>query len=174
SERTGRAGRARLARRRTMTQCNRFELKYVVPLSTCATIEADLEHRLIPDANGDAGSYSLTSLYYDSPQLDCFWSKIEGLRFRRKLRLRVYDDCSAQGATAMVEIKERDNRTVRKRRVALPLADAIALCAGQALRDVTWGEQDASARTVIDEVLYMVKALALQPTAITRYHRRAL
>ena len=66
---------------------NRFELKYILPLTRCARLIDELMDQIVPDRHGGSAGYSVVSLYYDSPDLECFWSKIEGVKYRRKVRL---------------------------------------------------------------------------------------
>ena len=154
----------------TIKRFNRYELKYVLPVAKCDAIIEDLADFTTPDVHGGAEGYSLVSLYYDSPGLDCYWAKVEGLKFRRKLRLRIYaEEDIEKTARAMVEIKQRINRTVQKKRVELPLALAEQLCTGSLeMPDLSPEDQE-----VVEEVRYLVHALHLRPTAITAYHRRA-
>jgi SPX domain protein involved in polyphosphate accumulation len=149
---------------------NRFELKYILPVSQCARIMDELERQIPPDRHGGERGYPLVSLYYDSPQLDCFWAKIEGIRFRRKVRLRIYPgDDITQVKTGSIEIKQRINKTVQKRRLELPLEQAEQLCMGQ-LACEGLDELDTQ---VANEVTYLSRMLDLRPTAITAYWRRA-
>lgn len=157
----------------TVRRFNRYELKYVIPIRRCAAIMADLEGFVVPDSHSREHGYRLVSLYYDSPGLDFFWAKIDGLRYRRKLRLRIYAEQDIERTSrAMVEIKQRTNRTVQKRRIELPLATAEALCGGSiGLRDL--GPLDDLDQEVASEVLYLVSAMHLAPSAITAYRRVA-
>jgi SPX domain protein involved in polyphosphate accumulation len=157
----------------TIRRFNRYELKYVIPVSRYAAIRADLEGFVDPDPHCGPDGYRLVSLYYDSPGLDFFWAKIDGLRYRRKLRLRIYPEQEIERTSrAMVEIKQRVNRTVQKRRVELPLQEAEALCNGSVgLRDL--GPMDNLDQEVASEVLYLVSAMHLRPSAITAYRRYA-
>ena len=149
---------------------NRYELKYIVKIDKAERIMADLESFTEPDAYGGLRGYPLVSLYYDSPGYDFFWAKIEGIKFRRKLRIRIYPkDPIESTAYGMVEIKQRINRTVQKRRLKLPLDEAEQLCRGiTPQRDL-----DPMDRQVASEVQYMASAMHLCPTCITAYHRKA-
>jgi SPX domain protein involved in polyphosphate accumulation len=150
---------------------NRYELKYVLPAWKCDAIIADLAEMTTPDVHDNARGYRIVSLYYDSPGLDFFWAKIDGIKFRRKLRLRLYPDENdiEQTERGMVEIKQRINRTVQKRRLELPLAQAEQLCAGS----LEMGGLDELDQQVASEVQYLVHAMHLRPTCITSYLRRA-
>jgi SPX domain protein involved in polyphosphate accumulation len=149
---------------------NRFELKYILPVSQCARIIDDLKHQIPPDKHGGEAGYPLVSLYYDSPGLDCFWAKIEGIRFRRKVRLRIYPgDDITKVTRGSIEIKQRINKTVQKKRLELPLDQAEKLCAGE----LSLEGLDELDTQVAHEVTYLSRMMDLQPSAITAYWRRA-
>ena len=151
-----------------MKRFNRFELKYVVSAAQCEAIKRDILSHMQPDSNGSSeGSYAITSLYYDSEDLAFMRSKREGIKFRRKLRIRRYGDDAK--TPVFVEIKQRINRTTQKRRLVLDLEDAYSMCAGRF--DKTIVDQDDAA--VADEVLFLVRAMALQPTCLIGYQRDA-
>ncbi len=136
---------------------NRYELKYVIHASRIPALVDDLLYFMEPDSYGDGdGFYRVTSLYYDSPDLAAYRSKVEGLKFRRKLRVRIYPGNDIRGVTkAFAEIKQRYNRTVQKKRVTLPLEDAEALCAGD-LDPYT--HEEPLDQAAASEMLYMVRA----------------
>jgi SPX domain protein involved in polyphosphate accumulation len=125
------------------------------------------------DTHGASGDYRVTSLYYDSPDLTCYRSKVDGILYRRKVRIRTYGLHAASDDDAIaLEIKQRINRTVQKRRLELPLPLAEQLCAGTLdLTDLT--DLSPDDHEVASEVRYLVDALDLRPTAITAYQRRA-
>ncbi len=149
---------------------NRYELKYVLRADEVNRLIDDLREMVEPDPYGGDLGYRLVSLYYDSPGYDFFWAKIEGIKFRRKLRLRIYvKDVPSLVTEGMVEIKQRINRTVQKRRVKLPLEEAILLCENQAIQSAL----DPLDQQVVSEVRYLIAAMNLRPTCITAYHRRA-
>ena len=119
---------------------NRFELKYVLPERRARAFARGLEGYAVSDAHsaprsaGEVGpvwqvvGYPVRSVYWDSPELTFFWEKIDGEKYRRKLRLRTYADPAGGGEPQVfVEIKQRIDRTVQKRRTRIPLARARAL-----------------------------------------------
>lgn len=149
---------------------NRYELKYVLPWAKCEAIMQELQAHLPADKHGGQAGYRIVSLYYDSPDYDFFWAKVEGLKFRRKVRLRAYVDRNVEDISeCLVEIKQRVNRTVQKRRLALPLAEAERLCSGKSIAPCP----DPLDQRVADEVMYIARAKHLRPSAITTYHRQA-
>lgn len=149
---------------------NRYEIKYLLDEFKVPALREQLAAHMESDPYSPHGGYPVTSLYYDTADLRFYWEKIEGLRFRRKLRLRLYgtpaqctDDTSVQ-----VEIKQRVNRVTQKRRIALPY--------GTARRWLDEREQFAcipAERPFVDEVTMLIGNLDLRPIVTTGYLREA-
>ncbi|MEU6444718.1 polyphosphate polymerase domain-containing protein [Streptomyces sp. NPDC047046] len=149
---------------------NRFELKYLVPVEEAAEIREELAERMDADEHSPVGGYGVWSLYYDTPRLRFYWEKIDGLKFRRKLRIRHYGDPDGvtDGSLVCVEIKQRVNRVTQKRRITLPYGEARRLCDGRELIAHSPGES-----AFVQEVLDLIVRLDLRPTVITGYQREA-
>jgi hypothetical protein len=146
---------------------NRFELKYVVHWSVADALRANVSAYVERDPHaGDQGLYRISSLYFDSPDLTCFWEKIEGIKYRRKLRLRTYGESG--DSHAFVEIKQRIDRTVQKRRVRCPLEPAI-----EAMHEPQRMLQQLPTDPVISEALYLVDTMRLEPKMVVSYQREA-
>lgn len=147
---------------------NRYEIKYLVPEHRIPDLRDRLTRRMTVDSNTGGTLERVSSLYYDSVDFRFYWEKIEGLKFRRKLRIRAYGEPHLinDDTQVFVEIKQRTNRVTQKRRVNLSYQYARMLCAGQSLPE-SLGLPPAFA----NEVLTMVTALDLQPVAVTTYLR---
>lgn len=148
---------------------NRFELKYILSVHQAEAIMQDLKSQTLPDTHGGPDGYRISSLYYDSPELDFFWDKIEGVKFRRKIRVRIYPELGKVPEVAMVEIKQRINKTVQKRRLVLPLQDAYSLCEDH----FDTSGLDPIDESVASEIKYLVQAKHLTPSCIIDYSRKA-
>jgi hypothetical protein len=148
---------------------NRFELKYLISAALQPLLVDEIQQQMSRDPHGGDGGYRVTSLYYDSADLHCYWAKRDGIRYRRKLRLRRYGELALPGESVMVEVKQRIDRTVQKRRVDLPLETAYALCDGRSI-DKPADPLDAA---VVGEVELLVRLLGLQPTCVISYLRQA-
>lgn len=148
---------------------NRYELKYLVPASQVEDVRAELVSRMQRDRNAGPSGYGVWSLYYDTDRLRFYYEKIEGLKFRRKLRIRRYGELGEEmgdDAQVSVEIKQRVNRVTQKRRVLLPYHLARELCDQR--RRI---EHPGADQHFIDEVLDLIVRLDLRPTAMTGYRR---
>lgn len=151
---------------------NRYELKYIVDSRVRDALLPTMLVHMLPDPEGGAlGIYDISSLYYDSYDLTCYRAKIDGVNFRRKLRVRRYGELTpGQNPRVMVEIKQRINRTTQKRRLAVPLDEAYAICDGASERTF----EDPLDVQVAEEVGFLVGSLQLSPKCVVRYRRRAL
>lgn len=149
---------------------NRFELKYIITIRQAEQFKKALRAYLVPDDHGN-GSYALDSLYYDSPDLRFFWEKMDGVRFRRKLRIRRYDNGQplTDDAPVFLEIKQRLDRVTQKRRAVLPYRDALRFCNQRERPDCDL--QDAP---VIEEIEAMLWQYNLRPVSVVHYQRQAL
>ncbi|MHC1781251.1 MAG: polyphosphate polymerase domain-containing protein [Anaerolineaceae bacterium] len=156
----------------TIRTFNRFELKYIIQMREAQEFRQALMSYLTPDEHGDKnGTYSVASLYFDSPGLRYYWEKINGIRFRRKLRIRTYQTEMplTLKSPVFVEVKQRLNRVTQKRRVTLPYWEALKLCIQRKAPDYTPGSQ-----AVMAEVMSMSLVSDLQPTSVVTYSRQAL
>lgn len=146
---------------------NRYEIKYLLAEHQLPALHEQLRDRMDRDPQQTPAA-RISSLYYDTPDLRFYWEKIEGLRFRRKLRIRVYGppDAVTDATAVYVEIKQRVNRVTQKRRIRLSYADARVLCDER--RDPGGAPEHAP---LVDEVRVLTQNLDLRPTAITTYFR---
>ena len=151
---------------------NRFELKYLITLRQAGELKAILNEYMLPDEYGNRDNrYQVASLYYDTPDLRCYWEKENGIKTRRKLRVRYYDSglVITENTPVFVEIKQRVDRVTQKRRALLPYIDALRLC-----NDRQMPEIDLDDRPLIDEAYVFLWQYNLIPSSIIRYDRQAL
>lgn len=71
------------------------------------------------------GRHTICNIYYDTPHYDLIRHSIEKPPYKEKLRLRSYG-VPGQEDTVYIEIKKKWQRTVYKRRAAMPLNQAEA------------------------------------------------
>ncbi len=150
---------------------NRFELKYLLSLKEAEAFKDDLRPYMTVDTNGnDAGRYRLGNLYYDSPILRCYQEKENGVKVRRKLRIRYYesDTLFTEEKPVFVEIKQRNNRVTQKRRIVLPYFEALQLCNDRAFPNHLDEDRDT-----YEEIIGFVWQYNLRPSMIVRYKRTA-
>ncbi len=147
----------------------RRELKYLLPWEQYQEVVNYLTAYLTPDEHHD-GSYTVTSLYFDTADYKAYRDKIDGQRYRRKLRMRIYGkETTSADAPCFVEIKQRLNKTISKRRLLLPYETATALETYENLL----GDANPGDRAVLEEVIYLRDVFQLQPACVVSYQRLA-
>jgi hypothetical protein len=149
----------------------RYELKYLLRRDQHAALAAVLRARLRLDTHGDTrGVYPITSLYFDTPGYMAYWDKIDGHRNRRKVRVRVYGQETVTSETpAFLEVKQRVDKRMCKRRVALPYAQAVAFDDWIELGTARGGPDQET----LQEVSYLYQTLQLRPACVVTYDRMA-
>jgi SPX domain protein involved in polyphosphate accumulation len=155
----------------TIRKLNRFELKYLVSLQQAAQFKAALQAYVVPDEHGHSnGQYTLSSLYYDSPDLHCYRENEHGLKFRRKLRMRRYEtgEVLTDESPVFLEIKQRYDRVTQKRRTVMPYHEALRLCNDRQIPDHTPDD-----KALVEEIYAFLWQYNMRPTSIVRYDRQA-
>jgi len=140
----------------------RVETKYLLTLSQAEAVKKGLAERGF--RHMDFGSPTVQSLYYDAPDHRIIRDSLGRPVYKEKLRLRAYGEPGALTQT-FTEIKKKYNGVVYKRRIALPLEEAM-----QALRQGRFPEE---AGQVGREALWLVRRDGLVPSAVIAYNRDA-
>ena len=147
-----------------MRSVTRKEKKFLLDAVNAAQAEARVASILAADPHNGASGYPVRSLYFDTPDDRDFWAKIDGLRNRRKVRLRTY---GADADFALLELKQKTDDNQHKRGLRVPRADAIALSHGDltCLRE----NQDPLAQ----ELYGIMSTWCYMPRMIVEYDRAA-
>lgn len=146
---------------------NRFELKYLLRARQVDEVVDALGPYVTPDPHAThSWGYPIYSVYCDSPRLDFFWEKVEGLKYRRKVRFRTYGESD----TVFLEIKQRVDRTLQKRRTTWPRERVEKCFFSGALDEAAAGE---GRDPVADEIFVLWRLYDLQPNMGISYRRRA-
>ena len=140
----------------------RIETKFLLSLSQAETVEEALRRRGF--RHMDFGSPKVQSLYYDTPDYELIRQSLERPVYKEKLRLRAYGEPGSL-TRSFTEIKKKYNGVVYKRRIGLPLQEAM-----EGLRT---GRMPAAAGQVGRETEWMAARYRLQPAAVIAYNRNA-
>ena len=114
----------------TKLHFSRFEFKYLLPKDLREELETQFQYfvELDPFVAGQPGSkYFVRSLYFDNDQRTHYWEKAEGLKHRKKFRLRTYTKDPRSETPQFLEIKGRHNNLVFKHRTPLAKATGSGL-----------------------------------------------
>ncbi len=116
--------------------------------------------------------YSVRSIYIDTPRLLFYNEKLDGIKVRKKLRVRVYNELQAD-TIAFLEIKRKIEDTIYKERVKIPLNDTILLMNGADI-ELAPGSVSFTEMAALEKFKYLTKRLNLIPTVLITYEREAL
>ena len=161
-----------------LTLPSRVERKYVLPQPRTRSAGAWLRHACRPAPQYATGSVS--SCYFDTPNLDAYYESADGSLDKAKVRLRWYDDPLSPAAdaagrdagaemTAFLELKGRRGAESWKRRmpITLPRAGAHGGARGGALPVLP---RPAQLTDLLARLGYAAPA-ALRPVVLVRYQR---
>lgn len=103
---------------------SRYEYKYLVPNELIDNIRNDIVLFMELDSfakKHSNGQYTVRSIYFDSPEFECYKEKRDGVKIRNKYRIRGYDNQSDKSIT-FLEIKHKDTNCISKSRAPLYFA----------------------------------------------------
>lgn len=138
----------------------RVEKKYFLDSMTYRTLILGIGDRLISDAYG---RYTVSNLYFDTPDWLLARRSIEQPPFKEKLRLRGYG-IPAQGDRVFLELKRKVDGVVYKRRESMTLLEAE-----QFLRT---GRHFGGGQ-IWNELDYFMRLYRPSPSVYLAYDRRA-
>jgi SPX domain protein involved in polyphosphate accumulation len=97
----------------------RQEFKYYVSTSVVTELRSYLKEIMEIDENADSknSQYTITSLYFDTPNEDDFEDKVDGLKSREKFRLRIYNH---EDNLVKFESKRRVETAINKTSAIIP------------------------------------------------------
>jgi hypothetical protein len=103
----------------------RLEYKYLIPVSKFEQIKREMLPYLKLDEYADQKDkkeYTVRSIYFDNPKWQYYIDKIEGLKVRKKLRVRGYNDSFGE-SIIFLEIKRKNQGFISKNRSPLLYSD---------------------------------------------------
>lgn len=155
-------------------QKQRFELKYVIDESKAQAIRFFCQNYLMLDRYGSTqpdNSYTVNSIYLDSPAYKTYHDTINGNRNRYKLRLRYYDQSESQ--PVFLEIKRRYNFIIAKKRATVKRTSVDPIVAGHfpTMNDLV--QPDSAQLESLTEFYTLVNYIQAGPTLHIAYLREA-
>ncbi|BDS08783.1 VTC domain-containing protein [Oceaniferula spumae] len=159
-----------------LPRVDRTEFKFLIPLTMRdEVIEVVSKHAGYDEEAGGSSQYPIISQYYDNDHRDCYWEKQRGQKSRRKLRIRVYGSSDSDiPPTTFIEVKHKcDGRGV-KRRLRLPMEDALELVEGGTAKMLEdGGDLSRYERMVVEEIINLVEQRDFKFLCTMRYDRQA-
>ena len=142
----------------------RSETKYLISRRDAMQIKEKLLAVMKPDSFSENGSYTVRSLYFDTPDLSDMFDKDLGAYSRRKIRLRIYD---VNQENAKLELKEKRGSVQRKRSVWVTRAMCERLKNGDLSVLLNRGNE------FLDEMYLLMTLNVYRPFIVVEYDRQA-
>ncbi len=152
-----------------------MEFKYVLNLEKAFKVEKYLESlSLVKDEYSQHGYYTVNSLYFDTPLLDDYYAKEDGLLKRKKIRARIYTENFENIEYVCLEVKKKHNTSVNKERIMITPQEWQKLLKGdvfyflEALKTKKGAEEKA-----LHEFLFFFIKQSYRPQLFVQYKRKA-
>jgi len=149
---------------------NRYENKYFMTEVKLSRVLAEVEQHMVPDKfNKDRRTYSISNIYFDTPDDYLIRTSLEKPKYKEKLRLRTYD-VPGKNDMAFLEMKKKFNGLVNKRRTKIPLQDGYRFVANGGIVNLSEGMNPQ----VVREISSMIQRYdLLEPKVMIAYDRLA-
>ena len=149
---------------------NRYENKYFMTEVKLNRVLAEVEQHMVPDKfNKDRRTYSISNIYFDTPDDYLIRTSLAKPKYKEKLRLRAYD-VPGKNDMAFLEMKKKFNGLVNKRRTNLPLQDGYRFVANGGIVNLSEGMN----AQVVREISSMIQRYGpLEPKVLIAYDRLA-
>ncbi|MGH7451053.1 MAG: VTC domain-containing protein, partial [bacterium] len=154
----------------------RLEYKYLVPNTLVDQIRSDLLPYMEIDhfaEKQESGEYTVRSVYYDTPGFHCYQEKMDGVKVRKKFRIRGYNQ-PAEDSIVFLEIKRKYENFIEKNRAPLLYKDLDALFSSPDLDKyiISFSKSDKE-KSEAQRFLYHYYRLGLRPAVLVVYDREA-
>ena len=152
----------------------RYEFKYFINSKISKEIfDQSLNFMKIDDfaLNNKNKRYLVRSLYFDNDQYHNFFEKVDGIKSRKKFRLRSYDKDLTSKNPVFLEMKGRALDRIIKKRLMIDKKDIKYFETLKNLDELHNKYKDSS---LIKEFIYDVKKKNIKPKILIDYNRRPL
>lgn len=154
----------------------RYEYKYVVPLRHMEEIRKLIVPFLELDKFAEVSNnseYTVRSIYFDSPAYDFYFEKIDGIKNRKKVRLRGYDEYSPDNKV-FLEIKRKYEIPILKFRAPIQYKEAVQVLKEKSLNGFEHANiHDQKKLDNTKRFFYQIFSNNLRPVVLVVYEREA-
>jgi len=151
----------------------RYEFKYLLRPELAERVVDFLAPYLEMDEHcrgRDSNTYTVRSIYFDSPDFECFHEKLGGQKHREKFRIRTYNNLGS--GPLFLENKIKDGLSYVKDKVTLnaDTLKAIKNLDYDSLSEVDRHDKD---KRILDKFFFYIYRKAYYPVVLVVYDREA-
>jgi len=154
----------------------RYEYKYVVRKSDLEQLRSSILPFVTLDKFAevdDKHHYTVRSIYFDTPRFDYYYEKIEGIKNRKKIRLRGYDKEDGNNIV-FFEIKRKYDIPIVKYRAPVKFADALDMFKSRNINgQILSNELFPKGNENSIRFFYQIFSKNLRPVVLIVYEREA-
>lgn len=155
----------------------RYEYKYFVPNHKMDL----LRQMIIPFVKHDKycqdaenHQYTVRSIYFDTADYACYFEKVEGIKHRKKFRLRGYGETEKETSTVFFEIKRKFENPILKNRAPANFTNALNFIGGKGFENYQPDAQKyPQAADDLKRFFYHYHHARLHPVILIIYEREA-
>ena len=143
----------------------RHELKFKISNSAAKILQQKLSLIMQADKNAyyTDGSYVIKSLYFDDRESKSYYEKMDGVLYRKKYRIRIYND---DRSFIRLEKKMKHNNYTAKEQMLISEDIYCKILEGKL-------DEIDNPKGLLEEFIYDSKTKGLVPSIIVGYHRIA-
>lgn len=141
----------------------RYELKFTVNANMAEILKQKLKMVMDLDVHSGEDGYLIRSLYFDDCNSTSYYEKIDGVLYRKKYRIRIYD---FEEKTIKLECKEKKDNYSKKRATTI----TKQMCYNLINKELDISTDDK----LLNEFITEMKTKPLVPSIIVDYKRTAL
>ena len=144
----------------------RHEIKYMISKNTGEILKQKLKTIMDIDKNSynEDNTYQIRSLYFDDPQNTAYYEKLDGVEYRKKYRIRIYNQ---DDNFIRLECKYKHNNMTSKESVLITKEICSKIINGN-IDDIDISKNDILKKFIID-----MKTKKLATSVIVDYKRLA-
>ncbi len=154
----------------------RLEYKYAVPVDRLDALREDIRRFTTLDtfaARHSTLQYTVRSIYFDTPLFTAYRDKLDGIKVRKKLRIRSYNDRQTD-QIAYLEIKSKNNQRGMKYRAPVLVDDIDTLISSRETDGLVLPGTDLSRSTKnAQRFLFHYVRSSMRPVILVTYEREA-
>jgi hypothetical protein len=154
----------------------RLEYKFRIPLNKLDELRDAVRPFVYIDeyaAKESNKQYTVKSIYYDSMRLDDYRDKLAGLKIRKKLRIRGYNDCNSD-SVAFLEIKRKYENHISKNRAPVLYSNLnLLLDSADYEKYLLKKKNFLDAKNDASKFFYILKSKNYSPVVLVSYDREA-
>ena len=154
----------------------RLEYKYLFPMSALDAVRREIRPYVEADPHArkrEDNTYTVRSIYMDTPNFECYRTKVDGMCYRFKYRVRGYDTPMGRDVI-FLEIKRKRVNAISKNRAPLHFEDLSALLqTGDIDSHILSFSGNGREKADAGRYLYHYHAKGLRPVVLIHYDREA-